>query len=247
MMNTITDAINMLEAYRNDPMIRERCNEKGLYLNFQEASVGVTLYMTDEVHDSSYYHEFSEICASLTSEDQLIIFIDNGGGYLSGAQFITRIIENSMAYTYAIVTDMAASAATIIALSVDELIMNPHSYFMIHAISFGSGGKLNEIKAHTEFTIKQSKIYLEAIYKDFLTDDEISEVIKGTDIYLTADEVMERFQNIQDKREAVFKEAEAEHIKDHIESLKNSLKQLEARLPEEKPLVKPKAKPKAKA
>jgi ATP-dependent protease ClpP protease subunit len=223
MMNTITDAINMLEAYRNDPMIRERCNEKGLYLNFQEASVGVTLYMTDEVHDSSYYHEFSEICASLTSEDQLIIFIDNGGGYLSGAQFITRIIENSMAYTYAIVTDMAASAATIIALSVDELIMNPHSYFMIHAI------------------------YLEAIYKDFLTDDEISEVIKGTDIYLTADEVMERFQNIQDKREAVFKEAEAEHIKDHIESLKNSLKQLEARLPEEKPLVKPKAKPKAKA
>jgi len=240
--NPMNNIPNLLEAYRSDPMIRERCNEKGLYLNFQESSVGVTLYMTDEVHDSSYYHEFSEVCASLTADDSLVIFIDNGGGYLSGAQFITRIIENSLAYTYAIVTDMAASAATIIALSVDELIMNPHSYFMIHAISFGSGGKLNEVQAHSEFTIKQSKIYLEVIYKDFLTEEEIIDVIKGTDIYLTAEEVTERFQNIQNKREAEFREAETEHIKDHIEQLKESLKQLEARLPEE-----PKLKSKAKA
>lgn len=218
---------NMLEAYRSDPQIRDRCNEKGLYLNFHETSVGVTLYMTDAVNDSSYYHEFSEVCASLTEADALCIFIDNGGGYISGAQFITRIVENSLAATYAIVTDMAASAATIIALSVDTLIMNPHSYFMIHAVSWGNGGKLNEIQAHSEFTIKQSKIYLTEVYKDFLTEEEILDVIKGTDMYLTAEEVGERFKVVQDRREAISDEEKADDIKDHIEQLKAALKELE--------------------
>lgn len=234
---------NLLEAYRIDPMVREKCQEKGIYANFNEGSVVLTMYLTDQIEDSSYYHEFSELCAPLTPDDTIVLFIDSPGGYLSGAQLITRTIANCPAYCVGIVTDMAASAATIISLACDELRMEPFSYFMIHSVSFGSGGKLHEVQASTEFTIKQSKAFIEATYKDFLTAEEIVDVIRGTDLYLTADEVTERFERIQERRMKTHLEYEQEHIKEHIEGLKNQLKQLEARVkPEEKPKPKPKQK-----
>lgn len=240
----LNETPNLLEAYRIDPMVRERCQEKGIYANFNEGGVVLTMYLTDQIEDSSYYHEFSELCAPLTPDDTIVLFIDSPGGYLSGAQLITRTIVNCTAYCVGIVTDMAASAATIISLACDELRMEPHSSFMIHAPSWGEyPKKLHELQSSAEFSLKQSKAYMEDIYKDFLTPTEITKVIEGTDLYLTADEVMERFERIQERRMKTHLEYEQEHIKEHIEGLKNQLKQLEARVkPEEKP--KPKAKPK---
>lgn len=229
---------NLLEAYRVDPVVRERCNEKSLYVNFNEQDVTLTMYLTDQIEDSPQYHEFSEMAATLTPEDTVVLFIDSPGGYLSGAQLITRTLNNCPAYSIGIVTDMAASAATIISLACDEIRMEPFSYFMIHAVSFGAGGKLHEIQANVEFTIKQSKKFLEATYKDFLTDDEIVDVIKGTDIYLTADEVMERFERIQERRTMASLEQQQEHIKEHIQGLEAQLNQM-------KSMVKPEDKPKA--
>lgn len=240
----MTDAPTITEAYRSDPMIRERLNEKGLYINFGE-EVTLTMYLTKHIEDSDYYQEFSEICATLKPDDTIVLMIDSPGGYLSGAQMISRAMANCPAYSVAIVIDMAASAATIIALQCDELRMEPFSHFMLHSVSFGSGGKLNEVQAHTEFSIKQSKHYLETVYMDFLTPEEITDVIRGTDIYLTADETMDRFQNIQERRMAEHLKYEQDHIKAHMEGLKTQLHQLQARLPEE-PKVKPKAKPKPK-
>lgn len=236
---------NLLEAYRVDPMIRERCNEKGLYVNFNEQDVTLTMYLTDQIEDSSQYHEFSEMTAALTPDDTIVLFVDSPGGYLSGAQLITRALKNCPAYSIAIVTDMAASAATIISLACDELRMEPFSYFMCHAVSFGAGGKLHEVQANTEFTLKQSKKFLEETYKDFLTDEEILDLIKGTDIYLTAEETMSRFENIQERRAMASLEQQQEHIKEHINNLKSQLSQMESMVkPEDKPKPVRKAKPK---
>lgn len=241
MLLPMTNYTNYLEAYMNDPMVRELCNTKGIYVTFNATAAMVTMYMNDQVHDSSYYQEFSELCSCLTEADDLVIFTDNGGGFVSGAQFITRILDNTHAYTYCIVTDMAASAATIIALHVDELIMNEFSFFMIHAISFGSGGKLNEVQAHTEFSIKQSKKYIEATYANFLTPEEIADVIKGTDIYLDADEVTERFEYIKLLRADEDDERYVEEVSNTIDNLYEQIKQLELTiLPKTKFKTKPK-------
>lgn len=241
-----TDSPNLLEAYRQDPMIRERCNEKGIYVNFTEDGITLTMYLTDHIESSDHYHEFSELCAPLTSDDTIILFGDNGGGYLSGAQLITRTLDNCPAYSICVGVDTLASAMTIIALRCDELRMEPHSSFMIHAPSWGEyPKKLHELQSSAEFSLKQSKAYMEDIYKDFLTPEEIAHVIAGGDKYLTAEETMERFGNIQERRIAEHLKYEQEHIKLHIDGLKNQLKQLEAKIqPEAKPKVRSKTQPK---
>ena len=234
----LNESPNLLEAYRIDPMIREKCNDKGLYANFGEG-VTLTLYLTEGIEDSSQYHEFSETAAALTPEDTIVLMINNGGGYLSGAQMISRVLMNCPAYSIGIVVDMAASAATIVALQVDELVMEPFSYFMIHAPTWGEyPKKMHELQASAEFAIPHTKSYIASVYKDFLTDDEITHVINGGDKYLTAEEVMERFANIQERRTMASLEQQQEHIKEHIQGLEAQLNQM-------KSMVKPEDKPKA--
>ena len=236
------DVPNLLEGYRTDPSLRDRCNEKGIYVNFNEGSAVLTMYLTTQIEDSAYYHEFSELCAALTPDDTLVLFIDNGGGYLSGAQLITRTLANCQAYTVGIVTGVAASAATIVALACDELRMEPYSRFMIHAPTWGEyPKKMHELQASAEFEIPYTKQYIASVYTDFLTEDEIAYVINGGDKYYTAEETTERFTRIQERRMKEHLEHEQEYIKDHIDGLKHQLKQLEARVqPEVKP--KPRAK-----
>ena len=245
-LNPMHDTPNLLEAYRSDPLIRSECNEKGLYVNFNDEDITVTMYLTDYIEQSSHYHEFSEICGALTADDTIVIFADNGGGYLSGAQMFARTLANCAAYSLCIGVDTLASAMTIIALQCDELRMEPHSSFMIHSPTWGEyPKKLHEFESSMEFSLKQTKYYMREVYKDFLTPEEIEHVISGGDLYYTADETMERFNNIQERRLAEHVGYEQENTKAYIEGLQRKLAELEDSLiPEVKPKVKPKAKPK---
>lgn len=230
---------NLLVAYQNDPVVRERLNAKGIYVNFDD-NVSVTYYLTDEIHDSPEYHDFVEIAMVLESSDSIILMVDNGGGYVSGAQMLITAINNTEASTTAVITNIAASAATIISLACDDIVMMEHSYFMVHAVSFGSVGKLHEIAAHTEFAIERSKVFIQSVYEHFLTPEEIEAVIAGKDMYFSAEETMIRWGYVQDAREAKIKEFETERIKEHIEHLEANLKMLQDKLPkpEEKPIKK---------
>jgi ATP-dependent protease ClpP protease subunit len=233
---------NLLEAYKSDDSIRDRMNKQGIYVTFAD-NTSMSFYLTSEVEDASAYHDFVELSVLLQDDDNLNVLIDSPGGYLSGANMIITGLNSTKARTTAIVTDMAASAATIIALACDELVMTEYSHFMIHAVAFGSGGKLHEVASHTEFTIKKSRDLITNVYKDFLTPEEIQQVIDGKDIYLDEDDTMLRWEMVLEARNATIAEREAEHIKEHIEMLKANLAMLEGKLPKEKP--KSKAKPKA--
>jgi len=223
---------NLLEAYQNDPMVRDRLNQKGLYVNVAD-NASLTYYLTSNIEDSSEYHDFVEMAICLGQNDTLTLLIDNDGGYLSGAQMIITGLNSTEAETTAVITGGAASAATIIALACDNLVMTEHSYFMIHSVSFGSGGKLHEIASHTEFTIRKSKDLISKIYESFLSPEEIQSVIDGKDFYFDDEETMTRWASVQESRELQIKEAEAEHLKEHIEYLRANLESLEAQLPKE--------------
>ncbi len=245
------EASNLLQAYSMDPMLRERCNDKGLYINTQGKNTACTLYLTSEIEDSSYYHEFLEICACLEPTDSIILIIDSPGGYLSGAQMITKALDSTLAESTAVVIDMAASAASILAISCDELIMHSYSHMMIHTMSFGSGGKSHEIQSHTEFTLRKAKEYIREIYGNFLTSAEIEDVIKGGDIYLDDEQVAERWGVLQALKSIERKEAEQEYLKEYLEDAEARVEQLKGMIkpkvtPMAKPQVAPVSKPKSK-
>lgn len=225
---------NLLDAYSKDPMIRDRLNSRGIYIDFQEETIAVKLYLTTEVFEASAYVELMEILSVLAPEDTIVIFIDSPGGYLDGAEMIIAAIRASQAYSLAMVTGSAASAATIIALACDDLQMRPMAYFMQHAASFGSApSKLHEQQSFMEFQIGHTKRYLRECYKYFMTAEEIEALIKGKDFYFDKEETLRRFALVVQAREEIRQKEYEATIRKRIETLTESLSSLKEQLPDE--------------
>jgi len=65
---------------------------------------------------------------------------------------------------------------------------------MIHAMNYGSAGKFNDVKSHTKFTEPWFEDMTQKIYKDFLTNEEIERVLKGEELWFSAEDAQVRIE-----------------------------------------------------
>lgn len=135
-----------------------------------------------------------DILQSAGEDDLVVIHINCFGGDLFTAIQIVTQIKLCQAQVVCQIESACASAATMVALACDGLICYPHGYMMIHTSSGCSFGKQSDIKKEEEFYNPWLENFFNEIYKHFLTKKEIQEVLDGKDIWLHADEVVERFR-----------------------------------------------------
>lgn len=172
------------------------------------------VFLDKEIIDEFHYREIIETIISANEGDLVEILISSPGGRASTCVSIINAIRSSKAFVRGVITSEACSAASIISLCCDELIAMPNSYMMIHNVSFGTVGSLNQVMPYTDFTNKWcSELYAD-VYKDFLTEDELLKVSYGGDMYLTADEVNTRVQRRQEIRQERVESAEAENLEE---------------------------------
>ena len=84
---------------------------------------------------------------------------------------------------------------------------------MIHTSSGCSFGKQSDIKKEEEFFNPWLEDFFNEIYKNFLTKKEIQNVLDGHDMWLRADEVVERFKKKVDIINRENNKAKREHMK----------------------------------
>lgn len=70
--------------------------------------------------------------------------------------------------------------------------MSPHSLFMFHNYSGGTFGKGGEMYDNVVFEREWSRRFLQDIYKDFLTEQEIQAMLDNKDIWMHSEEVIAR-------------------------------------------------------
>lgn len=92
------------------------------------------------------------------------------------------------------------SAATMIFLHGHTHEITPHSLFMFHNYSAGTFGKGGEMYDQLQFERKWSENFMTAVYRDFLTLEEIQSMLNNRDIWMTSDEVMTRLEKLQAAR-----------------------------------------------
>ena len=113
-----------------------------------------------------------------------------GGSVFAGLSIIDTIISNPIPIT-SIVEGSAASAATIISVVCSERIIRPNSFMLIHQLSSGFWGKMEEIK--DEFiNLKKLTKKIKSIYKEHTTIEK--EQLKGLlkrDLWLDSKECLE--------------------------------------------------------
>lgn len=174
------------------PSLPERAWET--YVPIVKTRKGYTAYLTDNIADVSEYNELCFILSQAQSDEEVTLIINNHGGMIDSALMIRAAIQSSQATVIAHLSGTVASAATIIALSCDVLEAEPHMSFMIHNYSSGAHGKGHEMKARQEFIDQELNSAFRTFYNGFLTDDEMTSVIDGKDLWLNTEDTMKRWE-----------------------------------------------------
>ena len=178
------------------------------------------------VEDPEEFSEVISLIQTASEKDSILLVINSRGGDLYSTMMLVDAINHCNAPVYAQISGMVASAATMITLACDDVYVAPHTTFMIHNFSGGTYGKGHEIEASVDSLLDTTKKFYNDIYKDFLSKKEIKKVIAGKDIYLTSEEVDERFNYSNAKRieiaSAEVAELETAQQEEMIAYLKNS-------------------------
>ena len=113
-----------------------------------------------------------------------------GGSVFAGLSIIDTIISNKIPII-SIVEGSAASAATLISVVCSERIIRPNSFMLIHQLSSGFWGKMEEIK--DEFiNLKKLTKKIKGIYKQhtLIEKDQLKDLLKR-DLWLDSNECLE--------------------------------------------------------
>ena len=207
---------------------------------FQDTQVlrCVRVYLDEEIKAPKYYRTLLQAAESLSEGDVLHIIVNSYGGHLDGALAIIQAMKNTEAHVQVAIDGAAASAAGLIALASPNLLISEYATMMIHAASFGSFGKQGDVLSHAGFVDRRIKAIMQDVYRDFLSEDELKDVLMGREIWLDADEIVERLQARKEKQERKQREAERE--------LQKAMKVAKTAKAPAKPAGKSAAKPKAK-
>lgn len=91
--------------------------------------------------------------------DVLYVRIHSPGGRAADGVAISNLLRNLTAKVIVVVDGLAASAASVIAIAGDEIVMCPGSQMMIHDASMWTGGNEAQLRRDADWIGKQSENY----------------------------------------------------------------------------------------
>ena len=157
----------------------------------------VDFYLINTIEEMGDYIDFLRAVDSCRPQDEVIVHINNYGGDLDIGMNIYDCLKSSDANVTISVEGICASCASMIMLAGNQWNITPHAYVMIHSWSEYECGKWNEIKAKFKYDETVVEKQFREMYKNFLTNDEIEDCLKGKDFYFDAEETVRRLNNYQ--------------------------------------------------
>ena len=187
-----------------DGEVNVRSNSQYLpYFESTKTNRCIKVFLDENIREAKYYRTVLQGIDSLGEGDLVLLNINSYGGQLDGAIAIINAIENTDADVHASIEGVAASAASLIALASPSISVSPYATMMVHAATFGAFGKQSDVISHASFVDKQVRNLMGSVYKDFLTDKELEEVIMGKELWFDAEEIVRRLElraELQEKR-----------------------------------------------
>lgn len=169
---------------------QSRLNDSGIFT--RPGGTIYDLYLSGPIEGPDLYVDWMDTIRNAYQGDDVIIHINSGGGVIDTALQMLRCISETTAHVTCSVEGSCMSAATMIFLAGDTLLISPHSLFMFHNYSGGTFGKGGEMYDNVVFEREWSRRFLQDIYKNFLTDQEIQAMLDNKDIWMHSEEVIER-------------------------------------------------------
>lgn len=172
-----------------------------------------TITFDEPIREPSYYRDVLETIKEANEGDVIELTINSPGGHLDSAGAIIQAIETSQADIFATIEGQAHSAASMIALACHGVRVGKFANMMVHQASFGVGGPSSSVYAQVDFNRKYLTKVIRDAYKHFLTENEIEQVLAGSEIWLDAEELGVRLASMFDSK--------SEELKAQIEEMQN--------------------------
>jgi ATP-dependent Clp protease, protease subunit len=153
------------------------------------------VFIDSEVTEPSDYRELIATLFNAGDGDTMAIYINSPGGHLDSALAIIEGLKNTQCHVTGVIIGSCHSAASLISMYCHEVAVMDNAYSMIHTASFGSSGNTNNVKSHTEFTVKMVEKLLNETYEGFLSKDELSKVKQGVELWFDAEEIRGRMKS----------------------------------------------------
>jgi len=163
----------------------------------------IDYYLIDEITGVGDYLDFLREVESARDCDIIRVHIDSVGGLVHTGLQLRNALLNTNATVNIYVEGQCLSAATYVMLAGDYIEFAPFSIMMIHAMNYGSAGKFNDVKSHTKFTEPWFEDMTQKIYKDFLTNEEIERVLKGEELWFSAEDAQVRIDKKVEKNRRI--------------------------------------------
>lgn len=160
-------------------------------------------YINGIIDDEDDFLDLIDTLYQGKPNENIYIHLNTPGGRLDITMQILNAIKNSEATVVGIADGQVMSAGSIILFACPNISIMPYSYLMMHDGSEGLGGKMNENIKQAMFTQAiLKKIYMD-VYVPFFSEAEVMAILEGKDMWVSAEEMMQRVQNIVDKANAV--------------------------------------------
>ena len=118
-------------------------------------------------------------CVDFEMCPNIYLHINSGGGEVNAALSTVDTIRNNKIPIVSVIEGSAASAATLISMVCHERHIHKHAMMLIHQISGGFWGKMEEFKDEMK-NMKQTMKIIMKIYKKYgkIPDEKLSELLK---------------------------------------------------------------------
>jgi len=156
-------------------------------------------YLSGEIESADNYVAWFDVIRNARQQDTIKLYINSSGGDLYTALQFLRVMGECEGHLITSVEGACMSAATMIFLSGHEYQVTPHSLFMFHNYSGGVFGKGGEQYDQIQYERAWSEKFMNEVYKDFLTTDEIQSMLNNKDIWMTSEQVLGRIEKVMKK------------------------------------------------
>jgi ATP-dependent protease ClpP protease subunit len=154
----------------------------------------VEVFLDETIREPRYYRQVIQMLGALSELDSCTFFIETPGGNADGILALCEAVDACEGQVQAIITGQASSAGSLFALRCPNVGVTPNARMMIHAVSFGYGGKHMDAVRGMEFQNKWLTRVFRQAYEGFLEESEIVQCLEGKEFWFTSDEIVERLE-----------------------------------------------------
>lgn len=157
-------------------------------------------YLLGNIGDPEDYVELCHALRTARPEDKFILRFNSGGGQVRTGNQILNALHECEALTIGFIEHDCGSMCTFLFLACKTWGVSKYAEWFSHTVSGGNYGKECETFEASQFLRRQTHKRIREEYANFLTEEEIEKILTGTDIYLDADEIMERLEVFDEAR-----------------------------------------------